>query len=496
MKIRFDDLALPKDGSLVIFAFKDKALAASAEAADKALDGAVNRAVAASRFKGGSGDSLVLPSPGDGRFNRVILLGLGKPEEFDALTAQNAGGRAVAALNAAGAASAAVLLDPVDGGKIDGAAAAARAGFGARLRSYRFDKYRTKEKPERKPTLTGLAIGAADAKAARKAFAPLAKLADGVFMTRNLVSEPANVIYPETLAAEGETLRELGVEVEVLGEEEMRKLGMGSLLGVGQGSTRESRLIVMQWRGGAEKDQPVAFIGKGVTFDTGGISIKPAGGMEDMKWDMGGSGVVIGLMKALAGRKAKCKRRRRRRAGREYAVRRGPAAGRYRDLHVRPDHRGAEHRRRGPARPGRRALVHPGPVQAEIHDRPGDAYRRDHHRAGQRELRPVLQQRRAGRADRGSRQSSWRAGLAHAAGRRLRQAARQRRRGHEEYRRARGRQHHRRPAPAAFRQRCALGASGHRRRDLEQEGQADRAKGGTAFGVQMLNRLVEQHYEG
>ena len=306
MKIRFDDLALPEDGSLVIFALKDKALTASAEAVDKALDGAVTRAMAASRFKGGSGDSLVLPSPGGGRFDRAILLGLGKPEEFDALTAQNAGGRAVAALNAAGAASATVLLDPVDGGKIDGAAAAARAGFGARLRSYRFDKYRTKEKPDRKPTLTGLAIGAADAKAARKAFAPLAKLADGVFMTRNLVSEPANVIYPETLAAEGETLRELGVEVEILGEEEMRKLGMGSLLGVGQGSTRDSRLLVMQWRGGAEKDQPVAFIGKGVTFDTGGISIKPAGGMEDMKWDMGGSGVVIGLMKALAGRKAKC----------------------------------------------------------------------------------------------------------------------------------------------------------------------------------------------
>ncbi len=306
MKIRFSKLELPKDGSLVVFALKDRKLSASADAVDAALDGAVTRAVAASRFKGGSGDSLVLPSPGDGRWDRVVLLGLGKPADFDALAAQNAGGRAVSALNGAGAKSATLLLDPVDGGKIDGAAAAARAGFGARLRSYRFDRYRTKEKAEQKPTLSGLTVGSPDAAAARKAFRPLDKLADGVFLTRDLVSEPPNIMYPETLAAQGEALRELGVEVEILGEEAMAALGMGSLLGVGQGSARESKLLVMQWMGGGKKDQPVAFVGKGVTFDTGGISIKPAAGMEDMKWDMGGSGVVIGLMKALAGRKAKC----------------------------------------------------------------------------------------------------------------------------------------------------------------------------------------------
>ena len=306
MKIRFSKLELPKDGSLVVFALKDKTLSASADAVDTALDGAVTRAMAASRFKGGGGDSLVLPSPGDGRWDRIVLLGLGKPADFDALAAQIAGGRAVSALNGAGAKSATLLLDPVDGGKIDGAAAAARAGFGARLRSYRFDRYRTKEKAEQKPTLSGLTVGSPDATAARKAFRPLDKLADGVFLTRDLVSEPPNIMYPETLAAQGEALNELGVEVEILGEDAMAKLGMGSLLGVGQGSARESKLLVMQWKGGGKKDQPVAFVGKGVTFDTGGISIKPAAGMEDMKWDMGGSGVVIGLMKALAGRKANC----------------------------------------------------------------------------------------------------------------------------------------------------------------------------------------------
>jgi len=306
MKIRFDDLSLPADGSLVLIAEKGSKLSESAEAVDKVLDGAISRAIDASRFKGGSSDSLVLPSPGDGRYDRVVLLGIGKAKDLDALAAQKIGGRALAALNGAGAKSAVVLFDPVDDAKIGGEEAAARIGFGALLRSYRFDKYRTKEKPDQKPTVTQVVVGGSDAAASQKAFKPLEKIAEGVFMTRDLVSEPANILYPETLAEQGATLRELGVEVEILGEEEMNELGMGSLLGVGQGSARDSKLLVMQWKGGGAKDQPIAFIGKGVTFDTGGISIKPAGGMEDMKWDMGGSGVVIGLMKALAGRKAKC----------------------------------------------------------------------------------------------------------------------------------------------------------------------------------------------
>jgi leucyl aminopeptidase len=140
-------------------------------------------------------------------------------------------------------------------------------------------------------------------------------VADGVFFSRDLISEPGNIVYPETLAEAAQGLEQLGVEVEVLGEKEMKKLGMGALLGVGQGSARESKLVVMQWRGASGKSEgkgrkksdsaPVAFIGKGVTFDTGGISIKPSAGMEEMKYDMAGAGTVVGLMKALAGRKAK-----------------------------------------------------------------------------------------------------------------------------------------------------------------------------------------------
>jgi leucyl aminopeptidase len=149
-------------------------------------------------------------------------------------------------------------------------------------------------------------VVAADSAAALAAFPPLAALADAVSFARDLVSEPANILYPAEFARRVKDLEELGLKVEILGEAEMTDLGMGSLLGVGQGSVRESQLVVIRWNGAAHPDaQPVAFVGKGVCFDTGGISIKPADGMEDMKWDMGGAAAVAGLMHVLAGRKAR-----------------------------------------------------------------------------------------------------------------------------------------------------------------------------------------------
>jgi leucyl aminopeptidase len=189
----------------------------------------------------------------------------------------------------------------------DAARAAADLAFGMRLRSYRFDKYRTKEKPEQKPSVKEVTFLLSNPKAAARQFETLEKITEAVFFTRDLVSEPANVIYPETLAEEARKLASVGVEVEILDEKQMKKLGMNALLGVAQGSVRPPRLIVMQWKGNAtaRNKAPIAFLGKGVTFDTGGISIKAAQGMEDMKWDMAGAGVVIGLMKSLAGRKAK-----------------------------------------------------------------------------------------------------------------------------------------------------------------------------------------------
>ncbi len=179
-------------------------------------------------------------------------------------------------------------------------------GFGSLLRSYRFNKYFEDKASDKKFNVEVLNIKCADVAKSEKSFAEFQTLANNVFFARDLVSEPSNVLNPESYAEICETLKKDGVEVEVLGEKEMKKLGMNALLGVGQGSAFESKLVVMKWNGSSKKSsKPIAFVGKGVTFDTGGISIKPSNNMEDMKTDMGGSAVVVSLMKNLAQRKAK-----------------------------------------------------------------------------------------------------------------------------------------------------------------------------------------------
>lgn len=306
MKISFAKAAQPTEGALVVGVLENRELTASAKALDDETGGLIARAMTASRFEGKKDQSLLLQAPAGLAVQRLLLIGLGKAAEFDALAAQALGGGAVAQLQAAGDQVITLVVDPIEGAPAATVELAAHAAFGAKLRSYRFDKYRTKEKKEDKPSVKKLVVSLSEQAAAKKLYASLDSVADGVFLTRDLVSEPANVIYPESLASRAKALTEAGVEVEILGEKQMRKLGMGALLGVGQGSERESQLVVLRWQGAADAaTAPVAFIGKGVTFDSGGISIKPAGGMEDMKWDMGGSAVVIGLMKALALRKAK-----------------------------------------------------------------------------------------------------------------------------------------------------------------------------------------------
>jgi leucyl aminopeptidase len=181
--------------------------------------------------------------------------------------------------------------------------------MGVLLRSYRFARYRTTEKEDDKPKLERVSVATDATAAAKSTWAPMRAVADGVFLARDLVSEPPNILHPPEMAERCKALESLGLVVEVLGPKEMKKLGFGALLGVAQGSDQEPRMVVMQWNGASKGkksgQKPVAFIGKGVTFDTGGISIKPAAGMEDMKWDMAGAGTVIGLMAALAGRRAK-----------------------------------------------------------------------------------------------------------------------------------------------------------------------------------------------
>jgi leucyl aminopeptidase len=302
MRIKFVPPRLPRTGTLVLFVGEGRKLSPQGGQLDKRSGKALTRALDASRFKGKAEETLAILAPAKLGVGRVLLVGSGKADPADRALWQHCGGVIVAALNGAGESEASVLVDAKD----RGAEIAAHIAYGVRLRSYRFDKYRTKEKPEQKPSLKTVSILVEDINAARRAYAPLDKITDGVFFTRDLVSEPANVIYPESLAERAKELTKLGVTVEIFDEKKMAALGMGALLGVGQGSVRPPRLLIMQWHGADDKKQaPLAFVGKGITFDTGGISIKPSAGMEDMKWDMGGAGAVIGLMMALAGRKAK-----------------------------------------------------------------------------------------------------------------------------------------------------------------------------------------------
>ena len=256
-------------------------------------------AARAARFDGDCGAIVELFSGSDGTFRRILLVGVGAGEVADF---EKAGGALTARLLTSGAETLAVELASAGSVSAD---AAARFAAGAALRGWRYDIYRTRLSVKARPTLKDVVVlGAPDGTDA--AWDHLRAVAEGVSFTRELVSEPANIIYPESFVERCQSLKELGVEIEVLDEAAMRALGMGALLGVSQGSAREARLLVLRWDGtdGAQAT-PVALVGKGVTFDTGGISIKPAAGMEDMKWDMGGAGAVAGAIKALATRKAK-----------------------------------------------------------------------------------------------------------------------------------------------------------------------------------------------
>ena len=295
MNIQFAASAGDAD-AIALFVHDGSVLTSGAREADSRLGGAVARAAGQGRFNGKAGQSaLVGGAPGA----QTWVIGAGAEADFRDLNVEAAAAAAYNAAKLSGATTLALELSHLD------AEQAARAAFGAHLAAYRFDKYLTKQKPEKVPSITTIRVVAGDPAAAEKAFESWNAVADAVYFARDLVSEPANVLYPGEFANRVKALESLGLEVEILGEAELEKLGMRTLLGVGQGSVRESQLVVMRWNGGAKDAQPIAFVGKGVCFDTGGISIKPAEGMEEMKWDMGGAAAVAGLMHALAGRKAK-----------------------------------------------------------------------------------------------------------------------------------------------------------------------------------------------
>jgi leucyl aminopeptidase len=303
LDIGFAKAELPKSGVLVVPLAEGGEFSPLATKLDDALSGGLKRALDAAEFTGKSGQQASLLAPGN--YKSVLVLGTGKPDSAHA--AESLGGAIAAALKKEK--QAIVLADSFT------PAQAAAIGFGARLRAYKFDKYRTTQKDDEKAKLASLKILNAEVNAAEAAYAPLGATAYGVEFTRDVVTEPANVLHPAEFADRAKALEKLGLKVEIFDQKDLEKLGFGTLLSVSQGSAREPRMVVLHWLGasGYENEgkkakkpkDPIVFVGKGVTFDTGGISIKPAAGMEDMKWDMAGAGTVVGLMAALAGRKAK-----------------------------------------------------------------------------------------------------------------------------------------------------------------------------------------------
>jgi leucyl aminopeptidase len=255
-----------------------------------------------SRFSGKVGQIYEGFAERGGRTVRVALAGVGRPEAKErGVNIEKAAAALAGKYLRSGESE--ILIDFTGSGiSAEEAAAALQA---ARMRGWSLDSYKTKLGEEKRISLATISVmGAPDGTDA--ACQTAMAVAAGVEFTRELVTEPANAIYPESFVERcRERTEGTGITIRVLDGEEMRELGMGALLGVAQGSVKPPRLLVMEWLGGTQGDAPLAFVGKGVTFDTGGISLKQPGGMEDMKWDMGGAGAVAGTMLALALRKAK-----------------------------------------------------------------------------------------------------------------------------------------------------------------------------------------------
>ncbi|MGF1606752.1 MAG: leucyl aminopeptidase [Rhodothalassiaceae bacterium] len=301
MQLSFAKLALPKTGTLVCLV-RQKRLEGEAKALDEAMGGALGRAIKAAGFKGETGERLSLMAPGDTKLDRIMLIDTGKIDAADMPAWARFGAQITAALIEVRAKSATMLTDSVPA-----EAAILALAEGAGLRAYRFDRYLSEAKKDKLFRPDKLTLAAEGHKALKSAFAVREAVLSGVRLTQDLTSEPANILTPAAFADRVEALGELGLKVEILDQKALEKKGFRALLGVAQGSANPPRVAVISWAGKSGKDKlkdPLAFIGKGVTFDSGGISIKPAQGMEQMKWDMGGAGIVTGLMAALAARKA------------------------------------------------------------------------------------------------------------------------------------------------------------------------------------------------
>lgn len=309
LAIEFAPLNRPLQPVAALLCAQDLALGSSARALNDESDGAILRAAEAGEFKGKAKTSFEILAPIGLDVSRLIVIGVGQPEQVKETDWVNLGGYAYAQITARKCDSASLVAEIADPRNRLAADIVADLAMGAVLRSYRFRKYATRPKEENgEQKLDGLArlvVHTRDPDAAEAAFARRRAVTNGMFLARDLVNEPANMLGPVEFAERAQELSRLGIDVEILDVEAMKALKMNALLAVGQGSVRPPRVAVLQWNGAkSRRSKPLCFVGKGVCFDTGGISMKPAQGMEDMKGDMGGAACVAGLMQALAERKA------------------------------------------------------------------------------------------------------------------------------------------------------------------------------------------------
>ena len=304
MRIKFAPVSLPQSGVLVLLVPTGAKLSGIAAQADENSGSYIARAMKTAGFEANRDQILDMLVPSGQSLRRIILVGIGDPVKLQARDLELIGGAICGTLQGAKVTDASLAADLPAPGSMSPAEASALLASGIRLRHYSFIRYKSVG-AEEKPKLKSLTLLTPEPAGGQRLYQAFNALAEGVHLARDLVNEPANILTPAEFARRAAAVKDLGVKVEILTPRELKKLGMGALLGVAQGSVNEPRLVVMQWLGGRKGERPLAFIGKGVTFDTGGISMKPASGMEDMKGDMGGAACVSGLMHALAARKAK-----------------------------------------------------------------------------------------------------------------------------------------------------------------------------------------------
>ena len=292
-----DPAAVAATAGIVAVCVLDGALSPAAQAADSAMGGALTRLIGSDDWSGKAGDVTRIPAPGGLKADLLLVVSAGAAPDAAAL--RKTGGAVAAALPGKGKARPVTLF----AGGLGEAEAQAELVYGLALRAYGFDIYKTgDDAPAPRPSVT-VAVEAPEA-VSRASTGRMAAV-EGVFFARDLVNEPANVLGTEEFAARLAAMGELGLEVEILEEEQLRALGMRALLGVAQGSAQPPKVVTLTWRGGPKDEAPLALVGKGVVFDTGGVSLKSAAGMEEMTMDMGGAAIVAGAMRAIALRRAK-----------------------------------------------------------------------------------------------------------------------------------------------------------------------------------------------